>query len=499
LLPHVINLSRGELSEKGEFKTTPQSLRDLVDSVASHLAQSKDPRIVLYAHGGLVKEHLALQYADKIRTWWLEHGVYPIFFVWETGLLETIGQYLVGPRDIYDYTSDPLIEIAAKLPGSAVWGGMKESARRASLPDTGQGTPGGAFLFVDALVRMLDGLPGGKGAATEIHAVGHSAGSIFHSHLLPLLIGRKRTVKSVSFLAPAVRTKLFSAQLLPHVAKGDISKLSMFTMEDDAERQDNCANVYHKSLLYLVSRSFEGLLRAPILGLERSIKKDDTLAKLFGVDGTPPAAELQLSYARGSTPNPETDALHHGDFDNNRATMCAVLRRIHGLPNTDDIGKDGSRVRILRSAARCFRKRGPDGAERASRDRRPRRTAHGAVHRHQRLPAQPLGRVRGRRPFLEGRPGITRVFGEDALRRRGHARGDGRWNPGTCGRSTGGRRHRPAVRRPRDAASRRERGRGGRIRRGPCSGRLRLRSFPDRRRSRLHPLGPRAQERHGAR
>lgn len=336
LLPHVVNLSRGELSEKGEFKTTPQSLADLVDAIEGYVARTEVPRVLLYAHGGLVNEHDALDYARKMRAWWLDHGVYPVFFVWETGLLETIGQYLAGPRDIWDVTTDPVIEVAAKIPGSLAWGGMKESARRASLTDTGHGSPGAAFLFVERLVEVLSKLPNGKGAATEIHAVGHSAGSIFHAHLLPLLMAKGRAIQTLSLLAPAARTNLFSEQLLPSIDGTKIRKLSVFTMEDEAERQDNCVHVYHKSLLYLVSHAFEGLFHAPILGLERSIKKDDALVALFKQR----YAELQLSHARGSTPNPLTDALHHGDFDNNKATMCSVLRRVLALTDDDDAGKD---------------------------------------------------------------------------------------------------------------------------------------------------------------
>ena len=32
--------------------------------------------------------------------WWLANGVYPVFFVWETGFLETLGQILSPSRDV---------------------------------------------------------------------------------------------------------------------------------------------------------------------------------------------------------------------------------------------------------------------------------------------------------------------------------------------------------------------------------------------------------------
>ena len=32
-----------------------------------------------------------------------------------------------------------------------------------------------------------------------------------------------------------------------------IARFALFTLSDDVERDDNCANIYHKSLLYLIS------------------------------------------------------------------------------------------------------------------------------------------------------------------------------------------------------------------------------------------------------
>ena len=50
--------------------------------------------IVFYAHGGLTSEQSGLLIADQQIKWWLENGAYPIHFVWETGLSETLAQML---------------------------------------------------------------------------------------------------------------------------------------------------------------------------------------------------------------------------------------------------------------------------------------------------------------------------------------------------------------------------------------------------------------------
>ena len=72
----------------------------------------------------------------------MANQVYPIFFVWETGFLETIKQLLFRsrdqiqravPRDIWDFTTDPLIEAFCHTAGGVqIWAGMKRSAEQAS-------------------------------------------------------------------------------------------------------------------------------------------------------------------------------------------------------------------------------------------------------------------------------------------------------------------------------------------------------------------------------
>lgn len=346
LRPHVVNLSRGELSSGGVFRTSPHDLITIVESIDRYARTAEGPpRVVLHAHGGLVKERSALAYAKTMRIWWLAHGVYPVFFVWESGLFETLRQYLTGPRDLWDYTTDPAWEVLLKLPGTAAWNGMKESARRASAADTGSGGPGGALQFAGLLADLVRA---SASRPVAVHAVGHSAGAIFHAHLLPVLAERKVSIASLSLLAPAVRADVFKEKLLPLVTGGGIAKLALFTMEEDAERQDNCAGVYRKSLLYLVSRSFEGgSFRRPLLGLHESLRKDGVLAALFGLapdgsltKGQKPKAELQLSWAPGRDPNPLTRALAHGCFDNDPFTMSAVLRRICGRPDDSGFGMD---------------------------------------------------------------------------------------------------------------------------------------------------------------
>jgi hypothetical protein len=338
LKPHVVNLSRGELSEGGAFATSPADLDNIVDAIRDRAASVADLKVLLYAHGGLVGETDALGYARQMHRWWLERGVYPIFFIWESGLLEILRQYVVGPRDIFDFTTDPAIEVAAKPLGTLAWSGMKDSARRASAADLGEGFPGGAHLFAGKLASLT-----GEFQGLTFHAVGHSAGAIFQAHFLPALLAQGvARVASLSLLAPACRTELFKDALLPLINDGRVQRHHLFTMEEEAERQDDTFTVYRKSLLYLVSHSFEGGARRPILGLHRSIRRDAVLSALYGI-GQPGAAnvEVQFSFARDKAENPLTRSVTHGGFDNDPKTLSAVLRRILGVPDDSGFGEAG--------------------------------------------------------------------------------------------------------------------------------------------------------------
>jgi hypothetical protein len=136
LRPHLVNLNLGQFSKEGEWKTD----RGDVDAIfGQHLesalseadSQGKPLRIMSFAHGGLVKESAGLAIAFKHLEFWEKNDVYPVYFVWETGLFETLGQLLRRSQEgtrgfVSDHIMDPLIERTARaLQGPTIWGGMK--------------------------------------------------------------------------------------------------------------------------------------------------------------------------------------------------------------------------------------------------------------------------------------------------------------------------------------------------------------------------------------
>ena len=344
LRPHVVNLRMGKFSPEGRMTTSAKDVDALFDKhLPRWLAERPDPSapapIVFYAHGGLVSESTGLAGANRAREWWLANGIYPIYFIWETGLFQTIGDLLgkvwrkaapEGERGLADRLSDPIVEEAMRaLQSPRIWGGMKLSAGLASAED------GGARYVAQRLAEFLRRHRG----TVRLHAVGHSAGSIFHAHFLPLCAESNATFESLHLLAPAVTCDEFKQRVVPLVGPGTpVRHTTLFTMKRAVERADQCAWIYRKSLLYLVSEACEDKRKTPILGLEDSLRKDAALLSFFGLGASPsqrgevvwsksPAAD-GLSASRSTT---------HGGFDDDAPTMGSVARRILGLGNDDPI------------------------------------------------------------------------------------------------------------------------------------------------------------------
>jgi hypothetical protein len=342
LRPYVVSMRQGRWDTGGIFNTTPGDVDAIFGETAKAaieaLGGNKKLKIVLYAHGGLVSEKSGLTQAQFHINWWKQSaadGIYPMYFIWKTGLGETIAQLLGlaggAARDLAatprEWISDPLVAaIARRLGGESVWSGMKRDAEQAVLPD------GAATYVAQRLKRFCDTYKG----QVELHAVGHSAGSVFHSHFIPLsTVTGNPFFTTTSFMAPAVTVETFLNLLTMddghgrRVPKPELGHLALFTMKRDFEKQDNCINIYHQSLLYLIYHAFEAVNPTPILGLEESLRGDSQLAQLMGLGGAPSTnAEVIWSTTSATTGCSATEAIHHGDFSNDPPTLNSILRRI---------------------------------------------------------------------------------------------------------------------------------------------------------------------------
>lgn len=304
-------------------------------------------RLVIYAHGGLNSEAAAIERARAMGRYFIGNGCYPLFVIWKTGMLESIGDIFAdkfrheppragGIREKISDATDILVERTVGRPlARPIWSEMKENAEAASLP-----TRGG-----DLLVTALQNLAKTWGDQLEIHLVGHSAGSIFHGYLVDLLAARglEAQTASIHLYAPACTVQFANRHYAPHDAL--MQRLYLGILSDRNERDDNTAAIYRKSLLYLVSNALELDVRTPILGLANVMD-----AGYKGWDGSSSTAEAlgnwrQVAKQTGLGKRTEVidvdkvpTCLHpevaidagHGSFDNNVEVLGRTLERITG-------------------------------------------------------------------------------------------------------------------------------------------------------------------------
>ncbi len=340
---HVVNLREGKLSSTGSVSSSPEQVGRIFtefipDYVKAQKALGQPARVLFFAHGGLIEEREGLLPVLARRRCWAMNGVYPVYFVWETGLNETIRDILGGvvpTRDARGALTDAAIETLARNGGKQVWGQMKNSARKAADPD------GGGRLVAELAGKLWKATNG----QIEFHALGHSAGAILHAFFLPLLVAQKLAgvppvdVRTLHFLAPAITTELFKDGLKKLIGPGQpITRHTTYTMTDELEQDDSSLKPYGKSLLYLVSNAFEDAVPTPILGLQKSLKQDLSLIRFFGLAGTEKVADIIFSKTSGSAPRKaRSQSITHGGFDNDIPTMTSVIRGVLDVPDTQAV------------------------------------------------------------------------------------------------------------------------------------------------------------------
>jgi len=323
-------------------------------------------RLLLYAHGGLNAEEESVRRIQVMAPYLLANGVYPIYFTWRTGVLESLQAIFddikqgVEPsgafRDIWRLVKDTVgeardraVEVACQTAGvKAIWSQMKQNARAAlERPQPIAGTTGKVeqerptlALLADRLARMKRDLP-----KLEIHLVGHSAGSILFGHLLDALRGLDRPfpIDSCTLYAPACSVQFALDHYEPAITGGVLRKQDFHVelLSDERELGDS-VGPYGKSLLYLVSRALEDQHKTPILGManawdpaRRNLWSDDPVIQrglktwqTFWGTVRAPRETTDAQVSNGVTRIPSA----HGAFDNDIAVLTRTLERVAGRP-----------------------------------------------------------------------------------------------------------------------------------------------------------------------
>ncbi len=378
LRPHIVSIGNdGALRNNGPFATNEKEVQSIfAKDIRDQLRSWKGKRrILLHAHGGLVSEASAIQRVSEFRPALLENQIFPISFIWKTDYLTTVRNILRDafqrrkPEGILDSSKDFLLDraddalepLARKISGRQVWEEMKENAVAATMRKNG-----GARKVALELAKLLNEP---EFADTEIHVTSHSAGAIFMGPLVKFLASKPGAAKvgvtglglpihTCTLWAPACTIEFFKQNYGPVLSQ--IADLALFTLTDEAEKDDDCAKIYHKSLLYLVSNACEEVPRVPllspgtpILGMEKWLRElgDPKSKKRDAV-----FAAMLAKIERIRTPNTESPATgrgstasHHVDFDNDDATVKSTLARIVGASTASATAIAGARLSILQT------------------------------------------------------------------------------------------------------------------------------------------------------
>jgi hypothetical protein len=328
--PFIVNMgNNGELSNSGVFRTRPDDLRALVDV---HLAEARkrwelkadEPiDVCVYAHGGLVGEEAAADIAAKWIPLLYGNRIFPVFLMWETGFFTTALNCIedavrgvprtVGGRFSFEAWWNERLERLMARPGSRIWGLMKKNAdlMSAEKPDASDEEQAGGLL----LYRQFK--QGANRPKVRMHFVGHSAGSIVASHMIDRLARDGMRFESASFMAPAVTVADFDRLVRPQLDSGVLERYQQFHLTRLAEEDDSTCGPYRRSLLHLVSRSFEGGTETPILGMQAHFEDYAKASKLSGV-------------AVEAAPGPVSASTSHGGFDDDPGTQRRIVDFILG-------------------------------------------------------------------------------------------------------------------------------------------------------------------------
>jgi hypothetical protein len=353
--PHVIAIGDdGELAQSGTYRNTPNEVQSLVARFEADTAGWPTRRLAIYAHGGLVPASSAVRQAARMRTQFLDRGIYPLFFIWNTDWYSTLKNMI---NDLFERWSaeapagalldfledrvDDLLESAARSTflARAGWNEIKENGIRASSR-----AQGGARVLSNAVGEAH------KRAPFDIHLVGHSAGSILLAALAQHIgTGASRTppvrgkglglrIETCSLWAPAATMDLFQATYGALAQRDRIAHTTVFALRDQFERDDT-AGPYQKSILYLVSNALEErppipLVQPdgePLIGMERFLNSSSHIADLQE------GGKLSLVFTpteEGAAQHDRSKATTHVGFSSDTATLEATISRILGTSKT---------------------------------------------------------------------------------------------------------------------------------------------------------------------
>ncbi len=311
---HYIHFDNGQLDPFGDYPSDEHQVREIIAKAM------KKKHILLYVHGGANDVKSA---AKRVMQWhevFEKNNIFEIHIIWKSGIFEEIKDIVCSKEEqaskrasgLADWT-DRYIERITQPLGHALWNEMQTDARRAFAPKAA------GRNFLQQLVECLQKIPNNK--RPQIHIAGHSAGAIWLAHLLKCWQSlRGAVIENMILLAPACTTKLYNSTIYPALRRDYLRHLHHFQLDEMHERADNVALIYRKSILYLVSRSFQTRRKiVPIMGMQKYRNKLKSKA-----------IKDQIFIYNPEDNRDATRAQTHAGFDNDETTMNKMLRIVAG-------------------------------------------------------------------------------------------------------------------------------------------------------------------------
>jgi hypothetical protein len=330
--------------------------------------KEKTIHLALYAHGGLNSEDSSLTRISLMGPWFEANGIYPVFFTWKTGPMETIGNLLDdkitqwlggGEARSQSWIGDKLAELKKQAQEAtdrmiesachevlarAAWTEMKSNAGLAARPEGGLSLAAEAMKSATAAIEKM-------GKELHLHLIGHSAGSILLGHALDIMAQQKVIARSLHLYAPACTVEFANQHYGPALAaKGvlDPKHCSSFVhnLTLEAELADT-VGPYGKSLVYLIHRALEPEHKTPILGMQPVWEKMPEVIDLFP-DATlniikewrKCSQEVKTAFYgldHKAFDGKDSTTPKHGTFDNDVRVINQTLRRILQLKDGQDL------------------------------------------------------------------------------------------------------------------------------------------------------------------
>ncbi|MCB0129345.1 MAG: hypothetical protein KDD78_00790, partial [Caldilineaceae bacterium] len=357
--PYVISIDRdGTLKPIGTYATSERDIARIFEyEIPRRTKEWRHKRIMLFAGRGLEAETEAIRTAVNFGTSMTDDEIYPLGFIWRTDFWSVVRKILqealsrrspdtiaLDPNKEFmlDRLDEALEPLARELYGRLLWQETREIGRLATKNEQA-----GVRIFLRHLLRFLRDNP-----EFEVHMVAHGAGSVFFTPLVQLLAmptdhkvaagpmkgrsGHGVLLQTCTLWAPASTIEDARESYLAALAHSGIDRFTVYTLTDQAERDDDCVDIYHKSFLYLVAHALEKNIcipllcpeGTPLLGMERHILDDRALNELF-MSGKAEWVVTPNGYFEGSVN--ASGARTHIDFVRDEATLLSTIARIKGI------------------------------------------------------------------------------------------------------------------------------------------------------------------------